>query len=135
RRIAEGFGVRAMEVDGTSFEALYEKVPELIRWIREGNGPVLIEAHVVRLDPHSSSDDQRKYRSDAEILHALEQDPLQRMEGRILEQQILTPAEMERLRQEVKTDVDSAAEWADAQPEPEGRDITANIFAKTLAVK
>jgi 2-oxoisovalerate dehydrogenase E1 component len=135
RRIAEGFGVRAVEVDGTSFEALYEEVPELIEWIRAGKGPVLIEAHVVRLDPHSSSDDQRKYRNEGELQHALEQDPLRRMEARILEEQILTSAEMERLRREVKAEVDSAAGWADAQPEPDGRDLTANIFAKTPAAK
>src|SRR5215471_1079012 len=33
RKIAEGFGVRAVEMDGTSFDALYERVPDLIQWI------------------------------------------------------------------------------------------------------
>lgn len=130
KRIAEGFGIRAVEVDGTSFEALYDTVPELIGSIRSGKGPVLIEAKVVRLDPHSSSDDQRKYRSDDELLHALKRDPLLQMEARILEQQLLTAAEIERLRQDVKAEVDSAAEWADAQPEPDGRNLMAHIYAE-----
>ncbi|HEY7098922.1 MAG TPA: dehydrogenase E1 component subunit alpha/beta [Terriglobales bacterium] len=129
RKIAEGFGVRAVELDGTSFEALYRNVPELIQWIRAGNGPVLIEAKVVRLDPHSSSDDHRKYRTDDEILHALEWDPLLKMEARILEEQILNEAGMKRLRHEIKAEVDNAADWADAQPEPEGGDLTAHIYA------
>src|SRR6185437_2961547 len=56
-RIAESFGVHAIEVDGTSFEEIYTKAPPLIQAIRSGKGPVLIEAKVVRIDPHSSSDD------------------------------------------------------------------------------
>jgi len=135
RKIAEGFGVRAVEMDGTSFDALYERVPDLIQWIREGNGPVLIEAKVVRLDPHSSSDDHRKYRNDDELLHALEWDPLLQMEARILEDQILSAGEMEFIRQEVKAEVEKAAEWADAQPEPDGRDLMVNIYAETPDVK
>lgn len=134
RKIAEGFGVRALEIDGTSFEALYEKLPEVIQSIRAGNGPVLIEAKVVRLDPHSSSDDQRKYRGAVEILHALERDPLPRIEAHILEHQILSASEMERMRLAIKAEVESAANWADAQPEPGCRDLMANIFAKTAAV-
>ncbi len=131
RRIAEGFGIRSVEIDGTSFEALYETVPELIRSIRAGNGPVLIEAKVVRLDPHSSSDDHRKYRSDDEILHALKRDPLLQMEARMLEDQILGSDEMESIRREVKAEVDKAAEWADAQPVPGGGDLMAHIYAAT----
>jgi transketolase N-terminal domain/subunit len=29
RKIAEGFGIRAVEIDGTSFEEIYEEVPAL----------------------------------------------------------------------------------------------------------
>ncbi|HEY3453789.1 MAG TPA: dehydrogenase E1 component subunit alpha/beta [Bryobacteraceae bacterium] len=135
RKIAEGFGVRATEIDGTSFEHVYEKTPELIQWIRAGNGPVLIEAKVVRLDPHSSSDDHRKYRSDDEMLHALERDPLLQMEARISDNRILSSTEMERIRQEVKAEVESAANWADAQPEPDDRNLTAHIYAGTSGIR
>ena len=34
---------------------------------RENKGPSLIHAHVVRLLPHSSSDDHRKYRTAEDI--------------------------------------------------------------------
>lgn len=61
-RIAELFGVRSVEIDGISFEEIYAKVSPLIQHLRAGKGPVLIEALVVRIDPHSSSDDHRKHR-------------------------------------------------------------------------
>jgi 2-oxoisovalerate dehydrogenase E1 component len=131
RKIAEGFGVHAVEIDGTSFEQVYEVVPDLIESLRDGHGPVLIEAKVVRIDPHSSSDDHRKYRREEDIRHAAERDPLLQMETRMLEDEVLSPAEIERLRQEVKDEVDSAADWADAQPEPSSPDLMAHIYAET----
>ena len=131
RKIAEGFGVHAVEIDGTSFEQVYEVVPDLIESLRHGHGPVLIEAKVVRIDPHSSSDDHKRYRSEEDIHHAAERDPLLQMERRMLEDEVLSPAEIERLRQEVKDEVDSAADWADAQPEPSSRDLMAHIYAET----
>jgi 2-oxoisovalerate dehydrogenase E1 component len=129
QRIAEGFGLHAIEIDGTSFEQIYEVVPDLIESIRNGFGPVLIEAKVVRIDPHSSSDDHRKYRSHEDIRRAAEMDPILQMELRLMDEDILSPAEIERLRQEVKAEVDQAAEWADAQPEPSGRNLMSHISA------
>jgi 2-oxoisovalerate dehydrogenase E1 component len=73
---------------------VYEVAPALIEALRRGDGPVLIEAKVVRIDPHSSSDDHRKYRSDDDIRRALERDPLLQMEARLLEQGTLTTDEM-----------------------------------------
>ncbi len=133
RKIAEGFGIRAVEIDGTSFEEIYEKVPALIESIRAGEGPVLVEAKVVRLDPHSSSDDHRKYRCDDDLRGCVELDPLARMENRLLETAVLDHADVERIRQEVKNKVDRAAEWADAQPEPQGGDLLAHIYAAAPA--
>jgi 2-oxoisovalerate dehydrogenase E1 component len=129
RKIAEGFGIHALEIDGTSLENIYETVPDLIESIRNGDGPVLIEAKVVRIDPHSSSDDHRKYRSEEDIRHAAQLDPVLQMERCLLEDEILSVAEIERLRAEVKAEVDQAAEWADSQPEPSGHNLMTHIYA------
>jgi 2-oxoisovalerate dehydrogenase E1 component len=130
QRIAAAFGVRASAIDGTSFEEIYAKVPALIESIRAGRGPVLIEAKVVRLDPHSSSDDQRKYRTDEEVQASLARDPLMQMENRLLETGARSRADVERMRREVKSAVGAAAEWADAQPEPDGSQLLAHIYAE-----
>ena len=69
-RIAEGFGIRTFRLDGTWFESIYQQLPPAIDRVRRGEGPLLFEADVVRLDPHSSSDDHRKYRSTEELTAA-----------------------------------------------------------------
>ena len=75
-RIAQGFGIRTFHLDGTWFESMYEQLPTAIDAVRQGVGPILFEAEVVRLDPHSSSDDHRKYRSSGELAGLVERDPI-----------------------------------------------------------
>src|SRR3989454_10139641 len=57
-RMAAAFGMPSYHVDGTWYETMYQLMPNVIKRMREGRGPALIEAEVVRLDAHSSSDDQ-----------------------------------------------------------------------------
>ena len=59
-QIAEGFPVKGLEVDGTRFTDMYLAVKPLVEAMRSGGGPLLVEAHAIRLDSHSSSDDQTK---------------------------------------------------------------------------
>ena len=75
-RIAQGFGMPTFHLDGTWFEQLYETLPPVIDAMRHGAGPALLEAKVVRLDPHSSSDDHRKYRGETELQAISGRDPI-----------------------------------------------------------
>ena len=128
-RIAEGFGVHSITLDGTSFEEIYHILPQLIDSIRAGKGPVLIEGHVVRIDPHSSSDDHRKYRCAEDLESCVGHDPVMYMEKRLLQTGDLAQSDIDRMRQEAKAEVDAAADWADVQPEPDGRDLMAHIYS------
>lgn len=130
-RIADAFGIDAIEIDGTSFDEIYGKVPALVSGIRAGKGPVLIEARVPRLDAHSSSDDQRKYRSSEELRRLTELDPLRKLEAQLLASGALSAAQAEEIRQSIKSEVDAAADWADRQPEPDGADLLAHIYAES----
>src|SRR6266704_5228973 len=61
-QVAAGFGMKSVRVDGTRFSEMYNTLKPLVGDLREGRGPLFVEAMVVRLDSHSSSDDQTKYR-------------------------------------------------------------------------
>ena len=67
---------RAITSTAPGTNRIYQTLPPLIERMREGGGPVLIEAEVVRLESHSSSDDQTKYRSEEEMARARERDPI-----------------------------------------------------------
>ena len=133
-RIAEGFGMRAHPLDGTWFEPMYQILPEVIRNIRDGKGPALIECSVVRLESHSSSDDQKKYRSEDELEEILERDPVLLTEKYIVRHQLMTESEIESLRRGIKEKVDQAAEDADSHPFPRHYDVLEHVFSRNSPV-
>lgn len=129
RQIAEGFGVHAVELDGTSFRAIYQTLPGLISALRAGRGPVLVEAKVVRIDPHSSSDDHRKYRTFEDILAASQKDPILILEQEILSAGLMDAERIALLREEVRREVDAAADRVEARPFPDPSHVMDHLFA------
>jgi 2-oxoisovalerate dehydrogenase E1 component len=128
-RIAEGFGIAVEEIDGSSFNNVYRAVLPHIEAMRAGIGPLLVEAHVARIESHSNSDDQRKYRPSAEILTAAQRDPVVLAERFLADEYSFAGAEIERIREEARAEVERAAEYADTQPMPGSGDLLRNIFA------
>src|SRR5215813_12386178 len=104
-RIAAGFGIPTFHLDGTWYESIYQTLPPLIQRMREGGGPVLIEAQVVRLESHSSSDDQTKYRSEEELTRARERDPITQTEYYLLSRRIMSKEQIEKLRADIQAEV------------------------------
>ena len=128
-RIAAGFGLPSYHVDGTWYESLYQTVPPLIQRMRDGGGPILVEAEVVRLESHSSSDDQTKYRSEDELARARERDPIGQTERYLLKNEIMSRDEIDKMRASIQAEVATAADEADAAPQPEVGHVTARIYS------
>jgi 2-oxoisovalerate dehydrogenase E1 component len=128
-RIAQGFGIRTFHIDGTWFESMYQQLPPAIDAVRRGAGPILFEADVIRLDPHSSSDDHRKYRSSEELTALAERDPIFRTERYLIRNSVLTPQEIEAFRASIKAEVDQAAAEADGYPQPSTANLLAHIYS------
>jgi 2-oxoisovalerate dehydrogenase E1 component len=128
-RIAAGFGLPSYHVDGTWYESMYKIMPPVIQRMRQGGGPALIEAEVVRLDSHSSSDDQTKYRSEEELKRARERDPIVLTEKYLLNHRLITQEAIDRMRSEIQAEVNAAADVADAAPQPEVGHIMTHIYS------
>ncbi len=129
-RIARGFGMPTYDLDGTWFEPMYQMLPPLIARIRDGHGPALVEGRVIRLDPHSSSDDQKKYRSERELEELREQDPLLQTERYLLKHRVLTNEQLAAIRAGIQDEVRKAAEEADTSPQPNAETVLTHIYAE-----
>jgi 2-oxoisovalerate dehydrogenase E1 component len=129
-RIAQGFGMPTYAIDGTRFEPMYQMLPPAIERVREGGGPALVEGQVIRMDSHSSSDDQKKYRSQEELNEMLERDPVHQTERYLQRHRILAEKQMKQMREQTKTEVDRAADEADLDPVPRPDGILAHIYAE-----
>ncbi len=128
-KLARGYeGLVRARVDGTDFFKTASVTQAAIDHIRQGNGPVCLVADVVRLLPHSSSDDHAKYRSKEELEQDRRVDPIARMEMELIEAGILTQAEIDTLRKDVAKQIDEETRWAEAQPDPDPSTSTRHVF-------
>jgi 2-oxoisovalerate dehydrogenase E1 component len=128
-KMVGGFeGLARCRVDGTDFFRAWAVGKAAVERIRRGEGPVCIVAEVVRLLPHSSSDSHTKYRSEEELAADLEFCPIRRFETRLLEAEIATEDDFQSIRAEIKTEIDEAAKWAEAQADPTPESAERHVF-------
>ena len=126
---AEGYGFPGVTVEGDDPLACYAAAREAHERARRGDGPTLIEARVVRLTSHSSDDDQRRYRDPADVEALKGQDPIPRFASAMRESGLLDDALDERLRAEVKAEVNQASQNAESRPEPDPATALLHVYA------
>jgi len=130
----KGFqGLERFDCDGTDLVETYRVMQQAVERARSGKGPSLILAHVVRLLPHSSSDDQNKYRPKEELERDRSKDPIPRFERYLIEQGVLTEKEVRAIREEVNAEVDEAAEWAETRPMPDPSTVADHVYGTSHA--
>lgn len=76
---AQGFGFRGVRVDGNDVVASHAATVEALELARAGNGPTLIEAFTYRRNPHTTSDDDGRYREDSVTEDWTTLDPIARL--------------------------------------------------------
>lgn len=119
------------DVDGTDFFETHLAFKKAVDRARKGKGPAVIVSHVVRLLPHSSSDDHRKYRDKSELDDLQQRDPILRMEEMCLEAEVITQKEFDDIKDEVKAQIDKDADWADEQDFPDPDTATRWVFSES----
>jgi 2-oxoisovalerate dehydrogenase E1 component len=127
-------GLHRYRIDGCDFLQTYETASEAVALARRGEGPSIIEADTVRLLPHSSSDDQRKYRDQSDLEEDARRDPIPRLEKFLQERNLLTPAECVRIKQQIQERIDRAAEWAESQPLPGRKEFDRHVYSVNMVV-
>jgi len=122
-------GLGRYRVDGCDFRAMYEVAADAVARARRGEGPSLIEADTVRLLPHSSSDDQRKYRDPKELEEDRKRDPIPRFETLLQNLGILQTDDFKRVNLEIQEQINSAAEKAAQEGLPDAGEVTRFVYA------
>ncbi|MEI6806666.1 MAG: thiamine pyrophosphate-dependent enzyme, partial [Myxococcaceae bacterium] len=116
-------GLHLEHVDGCDFEKSYDIFEKAVTRARAGKGPTLIDASVVRLLPHSSSDDDKKYRDKKDLERDQKRDPL------IINKHLVSAKKLKVLEHEVFEEVDKMADLALAAPLPKSEDALKYVYA------
>ena len=121
------------EIDGTDPIASYNAMVEAVAHCRAGKGPALVHGHVIRPYSHSLSDDERLYRSAAELEADALRDPISRMQMWLLREGILDADAINRLERQVDEEVQRAADKAVMAALPTADSIMRHVYSEDLS--
>ena len=125
---AEGFGMPGHQVDGFDFFAVYETAREVVERARNGGGPSLVHVKLARYYGHFEGD-AMSYRLPDEVAGLRSQrDCLVGFRQRVLEAALLEPEALDRIDQEVKSQIDQVTTEAKTAAVPTEADLLTNVY-------
>ncbi len=129
-RRGEGFGIPGKQVNGMDVLAVREAGREAVQYVREGNGPFLLEMKTYRYRGHSMSD-PAKYRSKEEVEQYKEQrDPIEGLKGNMIRQGFGNEDAFKDIDKDIKVIVNEAAEFAQSSPEPDEGELWTDVVVE-----
>jgi 2-oxoisovalerate dehydrogenase E1 component len=132
-RLVAGFpGLFREEVDGTDFLASCRAMQAAAAYCREGHGPALVHARVIRPYSHSLSDDERLYKTSAERAAEAERDPVLRFPKFLVDQGVLDRHMLQRITHEIDEEVHEATEQALRDDPPEAASVLRRLYSETV---
>lgn len=118
--------------DGTDPHETASLVSECVAHVRSGAGPALVHLTVPRLSSHSGPDNQKGYRTEAEIAADIARDPVPRLRNYLVPA-LLSETEWTELEAEVSRDVHAALEEARARAIPDPTRVAQFVYADDSA--
>ena len=115
------------QIEGHAVQKVYDAALDAMEGIRTGKGPAFFWVTVERLSSHTSSDDQKLYRS-AEELQALEKcDPVKCWKDQLIAEGVISSEEFAKIDNEIKARI--RQEYADAEKaeDPSPNELLANV--------
>ena len=124
---AAAYGLPGVEVDGNDVLAVYAAAKEAVQRARDGEGPTLLECKTYRIRPHSEGMRDTGYRTREEIEEWKGQDPIKRLQERLLSEGLATQEKLDQIDSEVQVIVAEAHEFALNSPFPDPESVTDHV--------
>lgn len=136
--IARPFGVNSFRVDGNNVLDVYKCAKNAVDLCRSGKGPIFIEFLTYRLRGHVGPDDNIQgthtdIRPQEEIEIWKKKDPIKKMERYLLENNILTPNEINNIKNIVEKEIEEAHNFSNRSPFPSKKELKKYVFKNSEA--
>lgn len=115
---AEHYRIPAAQIDGMDVLAVRDATTEAVKRVREGKGPVFLEAMTYRFRGHSMSDPSA-YRASLEVDQWRTRDPIDSFKAMSLGEDLITAEELLAIDREVDDAVQESVRFAEDSPEPD----------------
>ncbi|MGM0560625.1 MAG: pyruvate dehydrogenase (acetyl-transferring) E1 component subunit alpha [Pseudomonadota bacterium] len=131
----QAYGIPGVQVDGMDVLAVKAASEKVLEHVRSGKGPYIMEMLTYRYRGHSMSD-PAKYRSKEEVQRMrTEQDPIERLRTVMLEDEIVSEADLKEIDKKVKEVVGEAAEFAQNSEEPDPSELWTDVYIEAAAAE
>lgn len=125
----ESFGIPGEQVDGMDIEAVYKAALKASEFIREGNGPYILECMTYRYRGHSMSD-PAKYRTKEEVsCYKDGKDPIEQLKKVLIKKGWANEEFCSEIEKRVKNIVVEAVEFATNSPEPDISEFYTYVYS------
>ena len=135
---AASYAIPGVLVDGQDVLAMHEAVSHAVERARSGQGPSLIEGRTYRYYDHSLGMNRivrASYRSDEEMEHWKQRDPIDIHKTLLLSQDIAPQAEIDQMEDEIKKQINDAVEFARESPYPDPSELFDDMFATPIPLE
>ena len=126
---AASFGMPGLVVDGNDVLAVYGVVRDLVGRARRGDGPALLVAKTYRLEGHTVGD-PLNYRPKGESGQWWQKDPIPRFKAYLLDNQLLTPGELDSLESSADAVIAEAVDFALNSPHPRLEELWKDVYVE-----
>jgi len=123
---AAAYGMPYDIVDGNDVEAVYASASEAVDRARAGKGPTLIECKTYRIEQHCMV--LRQERDPKELEEWKKRDPIKLFEKKLVAGGV-GQSEIDRIRENVKQEIDEAEKFAADSPWPEIEELHKTYYA------
>jgi pyruvate dehydrogenase E1 component alpha subunit len=125
---ADSYGMHGVVIDGQDVDIVETAMRSALERARAGEGPTLLEVKTYRFTGHSRGD-PATYRPQGELESWLQRDPIDLYRDRLVTDGMLDDGAIEKLEQEVSSEVEAAVELALASPLPTVDSMFEHILA------
>ncbi|MEY2479500.1 MAG: 2-oxoisovalerate dehydrogenase component [Verrucomicrobiota bacterium] len=115
------------KIDGQDVQQVYDSAAEAIEKIRAGNGPAFFWIKMERLSSHTSSDDQKLYRSAEELAECEKCDPLKCWKDNLIADGATNAEEFAKLDNEIKERIRAEYSEAERAEDPSPNELSENV--------
>jgi 2-oxoisovalerate dehydrogenase E1 component len=120
------------EVDGTDPVESYAAMTKAVAHCRAGKGPAFVHGHVTRPYSHSLSDNDKLYRSAAELEADNLRDPLPKLQLRLLREGAIDAEGITRLEKAIDDEIQAATDRALRAPFPGAETIYKYVYSPDI---
>ncbi|MCU0315305.1 MAG: thiamine pyrophosphate-dependent enzyme [Fimbriimonadaceae bacterium] len=122
-----------VKCDGRRVDAVLEVAGNAVQKARSGSGPTLIWMDLDRLSSHTSSDDHRVYRDQADIDEMFKRDPIILLRDELIASGALTLDQFEATQEEMVRLVDEDYRRAEKADDPRPEDVMLHCWGEETA--